>query len=60
MYGSQQINLADLTVPHTEIHNRAFVLYPLQEIAPTLTIPNLGTIDSLIANCPFVGLQKLS
>jgi hypothetical protein len=34
-------------------------LYPLQEIAPTLIIPSLGTITALIAHCPIAELKKL-
>ena len=60
LYGEQQINLPTLTVPHPEISNRAFVLYPLHEIAPALFIPTLGAIDTLIANCPSAALKKLA
>ncbi len=35
-YGSARINSAVLTVPHPRMHDRAFVLLPLQEIAPQL------------------------
>lgn len=60
LYGDQQISHPDLTVPHFGICERAFVLYPLQEIAPALTLPVLGAIDKLIAECPLAGLKKLS
>jgi 2-amino-4-hydroxy-6-hydroxymethyldihydropteridine diphosphokinase len=59
LYGEQQINLPELIVPHPEISNRAFVLYPLQEIAPTLVLPVLGAIEHLIAQCPAAHLKKL-
>jgi 2-amino-4-hydroxy-6-hydroxymethyldihydropteridine diphosphokinase len=35
-YGSGQINSATLSVPHPRLRERAFVLLPLQEIAPEL------------------------
>ena len=60
LYGNQQINHPDLVVPHSGIRERAFVLYPLQEIAPTLILPALGDINLLIANCPLAGLKKLA
>lgn len=60
VYGEQHINLPDLTVPHIEISNRAFVLYPLQEIAPALVIPTLGDINKLVAHCPAADLKKLA
>ena len=34
LYGDGTIDSANLTVPHPRIHSRAFVLLPLQEIAP--------------------------
>ncbi len=34
LYGSARIDSAHLTVPHPRMHERAFVLVPLAEIAP--------------------------
>jgi 2-amino-4-hydroxy-6-hydroxymethyldihydropteridine diphosphokinase len=36
-----------LTVPHPGVSIRNFVLYPLADIAPTITIPGLGTVLDL-------------
>jgi 2-amino-4-hydroxy-6-hydroxymethyldihydropteridine diphosphokinase len=36
-----------LTVPHPGVSIRNFVLYPLADIAPTLTIPGMGTVLDL-------------
>lgn len=33
-YGTEQIESAELTIPHPRLHERAFVLVPLREIAP--------------------------
>lgn len=60
LYGDQVINLPDLTVPHIGIAERAFVLYPLHEIAPQLLIPSKGKLVDLLANCPLAGLTRLS
>ena len=60
LYDHCQINLPDLIVPHKGLQERAFVLYPLQEIAPELSIPALGSIDDLVASCPLAGLKKQS
>jgi len=38
-YGKQIIKSDNLIIPHKEIQNRAFVLVPLKEIAPTLIHP---------------------
>jgi len=59
LYGQQQISLPDLVVPHVGISQRAFVLYPLQEIASDLEIPFFGFVKDLVALCPADGLEKL-
>lgn len=60
LYGQQMINQPDLIVPHYGLKERAFVLYPLQEIAPELEVPGQGTMTELLASCPLDGLVKLS
>lgn len=59
LYGEQQLQDAALTVPHPGLAERAFVLYPLQEIAPDLVIPGLGELSVLIAKCPRADLHCL-
>ncbi|MBE0435461.1 MAG: 2-amino-4-hydroxy-6-hydroxymethyldihydropteridine diphosphokinase [Methylomicrobium sp.] len=60
LYGDRQIEVPDLTVPHIGIAERAFVLYPLYEIAPDLSIPGLGKLTDLIAKCPKNDLHRLT
>lgn len=38
-YGKRIVNLPILTIPHKNLHNRAFVLIPLAEIAPDFIHP---------------------
>lgn len=53
LYGDRIINTAELTVPHPRMHERAFVLVPLAEIAPGATHPTLGKpIRELAAAVP--------
>ncbi len=59
LYGKLQLQDAVLTVPHPGLSERAFVLYPLQEIAPDLVIPGLGDLTALIAQCPRADLHCL-
>lgn len=39
-YSDKIIRQKNIIIPHKEIKNRLFVLYPLAEIAPSLTHPN--------------------
>jgi len=49
VYGQQQIDELDLTIPHRGMPRRAFVLYPLFEIAPSLDIPGFGPVRDLLS-----------
>jgi len=60
LYGEQIINQPDLIVPHYGMAERAFVLYPLQEIAPAIQVPSLGDISILVEHCPLDGLVRLA
>ena len=59
IYGDQIIELPDLIVPHVGLAERAFVLYPLYEIAPQLQVPGKGNITDLLDRCPMNGLKRL-
>jgi len=48
-YGQAVIRTETLEVPHPRLHERAFVLYPLAELAPDLWIPGRGRVASLKA-----------
>lgn len=57
LYNNQQLNLPRLILPHPRLHLRAFVLYPLAELAPALPLPGRG---SLAAWLPAVANQGIS
>ena len=59
LYGEEIISLQSLTVPHPELGNRNFVVYPLYEIAPDVLIPGLSGIEDLISELDSSGLEKL-
>jgi 2-amino-4-hydroxy-6-hydroxymethyldihydropteridine diphosphokinase len=50
LYDDLQLRSPKLILPHPELANRAFVLVPLAEIAPTaLQVPGLGHPQDLLA-----------
>ena len=46
LYSSDNIETENLIVPHPRMHERAFVLIPLLEIAPTVAHPVTGKLFS--------------
>ncbi len=59
LYGTETVDDERLKVPHPGIAQRAFVLYPLAEIAPELEIPGLGRLQDLLPLCPQGDLQQV-
>jgi 2-amino-4-hydroxy-6-hydroxymethyldihydropteridine diphosphokinase len=49
LYGDAEIDEEGLRVPHPRLHERAFVLGPLQEVAPGLEVPGMGAVEAIIA-----------
>lgn len=49
LFGSAVIHTPRLTVPHYDMHNRAFMLLPLLEIAPTLRLPTGQPLAGILA-----------
>jgi 2-amino-4-hydroxy-6-hydroxymethyldihydropteridine diphosphokinase len=52
LYDDLCIDMPDLTLPHPRMHERAFVLAPLADIAPEAPHPVLGiSLRQLLAGC---------
>lgn len=49
LYGDQQIDAPGLHVPHPRLHERAFVLRPLADIAADTMVPGRGSVADLLA-----------
>lgn len=61
LYGEQKIYDERLIVPHYDIAQRNFVLYPLAEIVEAeFTLPDLGSLKQLLDRCDQSGLTRLS
>lgn len=48
LFGNETINTERLTVPHYDMKNRGFMLWPLFEIAPKLVFPDGETLQVIL------------
>jgi 2-amino-4-hydroxy-6-hydroxymethyldihydropteridine diphosphokinase len=60
LYDDTQLHEHGLTLPHPQMHLRAFVLQPLLEIAPDCVIPGIGSAAQALQNCTDQQLEKLA
>src|SRR5512135_52777 len=58
-YGHTRVATPALTLPHPRLHQRAFVLRPLLELAPDLSLPGLGRLADHLAATAGQGIDKL-
>ena len=57
-YGDQRIDEPGLTIPHPHLHERAFVLAPLAEIAPDMRVAGVRVV-ALLKHADAKGVKKL-
>lgn len=58
LFGDRTLNTPRLTVPHYDMHNRAFMLVPLLEIAPELVFPNGQRVAECLAALDVSAIQR--
>lgn len=58
LFGNEVINTERLTVPHYDMKNRGFMLWPLFEIAPELAFPDGETLREVLHTRAFDKLSK--
>lgn len=57
-YASLQLDSATLSLPHPRMHQRAFVLQPLYDLAPGLCLAQ-GSLASLLAACSTQDIKQM-
>ena len=60
LYGESTLEAAGLTVPHPRMHERAFVLRPLLEIAPGAIVPGRGPAQALLEGCAGQAVERMA
>jgi 2-amino-4-hydroxy-6-hydroxymethyldihydropteridine diphosphokinase len=59
LYADAVIDRPGLRVPHPHLHERAFVVLPLAEVAPDAVVPGHGRVADLVAAVDADGIEAL-
>lgn len=60
-YDDQIMNTPVITLPHPRLHERAFVLLPLMDIAPDLIHPvRQKSVREMVAACDLSGIKQVA
>ncbi|MGB5562074.1 MAG: 2-amino-4-hydroxy-6-hydroxymethyldihydropteridine diphosphokinase, partial [Sedimenticolaceae bacterium] len=57
LFGEARFDSPRLSVPHPQMHRRAFVLVPLHDVAPGIDLPDLGPLADHVRRMSGHGLQ---
>lgn len=60
LYGHEILDVPGLHLPHPRMHERAFVLIPLCELAPETRIPGRGPVLELLNALPDQRIQRMT
>jgi len=60
LHGQRRIASPALTLPHPRLHQRAFVLAPLSELAPDWRLANGLSVAETLAALPDQGVERLA
>jgi len=60
LHGDARIDGPQLVVPHPRLHERAFVLVPLADLAPDLVVPGQGRVRDLLDTVADQRIERLS
>lgn len=59
LYNDTVVKEYGLTIPHPRMHERAFVMVPLAEIAPDALIPGVGRVADIAATLDATAISRL-
>jgi 2-amino-4-hydroxy-6-hydroxymethyldihydropteridine diphosphokinase len=59
LYGGAQLSTPRLTLPHPRMHERAFVLQPLLELDPLISVSGKGLASTLLCACSSQKIERI-
>lgn len=59
LFGARRLDSTELSLPHPRMHQRAFVLQPLAEIAPDIEIPGHGGLGAWLMATAGQAIERL-